>query len=469
MIFEDLAGAYQYFVNRALPELGEFRTLFRLDNATFPNGRTNIKDAPLPPFAEIMNSTKVQDETWQRADGSYITKYDFAAWVRDQDYYGVYGADFGSWYINPGKDYYNGDQLKQELTVHRESATGDAVQLNMIHGTHYQAASNDIFPGGKLWGPWLWYLVRIPPCLELADRQNDGSKSDAAARTRSEFAAWPYTWFDNAEYHSRGSVSGRLVLSDGRPAAGASVFLGDNKPNKTALDMGSSYYYTGQADRKGRFGFHHVRTGQYALQAWPNGGQIANVSTTLLRNDVQVSTKHTDLGSLKWEIPSAQRVFQIGDFDRKTLGFKYGGSPYQHALVAYCPANLTYTVGKSAPSDWCFGQAAAGTWSIRFDLGESPRPRDATLIVSLAGYSSGTDTKILLNGNQDRPIGNLTTLANDPSLYRSAATAGEWRLLEFNIPNDQFEPGWNTIDFHVTKSTKWRGAMWDSIILEYLD
>jgi rhamnogalacturonan endolyase len=43
--------------------------------------------------------------------------------------------------------------------IHREGSTGDAVQLNMIHGTHYQADGRDVFPNGKMWGPWLWYLV----------------------------------------------------------------------------------------------------------------------------------------------------------------------------------------------------------------------------------------------------------------------------------------------------------------------
>jgi rhamnogalacturonan endolyase len=117
VIYDDLAGAYQYFVNKALPVLGEFRTLFRLDNTTFLNGHTNIKDEPLPPFALFLNSTKVQDETWQLADGSYITKYDWQDYIRPVDYYGVYGPGFGSWYINPGKDEYNGDHLKQELMV----------------------------------------------------------------------------------------------------------------------------------------------------------------------------------------------------------------------------------------------------------------------------------------------------------------------------------------------------------------
>lgn len=156
-----LAGAYQYFVNRALPVLGEFRTLWRLDNTTFFNGHTSIKDGALPTSADIAAATKVQDETWEKEDGTFITKYDWQALVRDQEYYGVYGPGFGSWYINPGKDEYNGDHLKQELTVHRETSTGDVVQLNMLHGTHFMASASDAFPVGKVWGPWLWYLVRF--------------------------------------------------------------------------------------------------------------------------------------------------------------------------------------------------------------------------------------------------------------------------------------------------------------------
>ena len=118
VVFSGLSGAYQYFVNHALPVLGEFRTLWRLDNSTFTKGRTNMKDEELPPLSEYLPQNKVQDETWLKPDGNgYITKYDFTAWSRNQDFFGVYGDGFGSWYINPGKDYYNGDHLKQELMV----------------------------------------------------------------------------------------------------------------------------------------------------------------------------------------------------------------------------------------------------------------------------------------------------------------------------------------------------------------
>lgn len=115
IIQADLVGAYQYFVNRALPTLGEFRTLFRLDNTSFTHGRTSLKDDVLPPLSEYAASTKIQDETWEKADGTYLTKYDWSAFLREEDFYGVYGEEFGSWYIYPGKDEYNGNHLKQEL------------------------------------------------------------------------------------------------------------------------------------------------------------------------------------------------------------------------------------------------------------------------------------------------------------------------------------------------------------------
>lgn len=57
VIYPDLAGAYQYFVNKALPTLGEFRTLFRLDNTTFVNGKTAVKEGMLSPFLTFCLNT----------------------------------------------------------------------------------------------------------------------------------------------------------------------------------------------------------------------------------------------------------------------------------------------------------------------------------------------------------------------------------------------------------------------------
>lgn len=119
VIYDDLPGAYQYFVNHALPTLGELRTLWRLDNTSFPRGHNNVKDGVVPGLEEYLSATNVQDETWQKADGTYLTKYDWSGVLRDQTAHGFYGDEVGSWYLNPGKDYFNGDKLKQELMVSR--------------------------------------------------------------------------------------------------------------------------------------------------------------------------------------------------------------------------------------------------------------------------------------------------------------------------------------------------------------
>jgi rhamnogalacturonan endolyase len=327
----------------------------------------------------------------------------------------------------------------------------------MIHGTHFMVSASDVFPDGKMWGPWLWYL-------------NDGSKQDVAKRAKQEFANWPYEWLQDEAYHSRGSVKGQLVLSDGRPAANAAVFLGDNKPNKTALDMGSDYYYTTYADAKGRFEFTDVRTARYGLQAWSNGSKIADVTTSFLHNDVVVvKSRKADLGSLNWAVSNKTKIFQVGDFDRTSYGFQYGGAPNQHGLVANCPANLVYQVGKSKTADWCFGQTYLGNWTISFDLPTGPTHTAASLIVSIAGYSSGASSTIWANGQQ---IGNLTSgtphLLNDPSLYRSMTTAGEWRYFEFAFDADKvLVEGKNEVTFQMTRNTTWHGFMWDSIVLKW--
>ena len=111
----ELHGAYQYFVNRALPVLGEFRTLWRLDNRTFTHGWTVERDEPLVTFADVVAAKPVKDGTLQRANGSYITKYDLSTFMANTEgnstllYWGVYGVmpstrqGIGSWYIHAGK------------------------------------------------------------------------------------------------------------------------------------------------------------------------------------------------------------------------------------------------------------------------------------------------------------------------------------------------------------------------------
>ncbi|KAF3903108.1 hypothetical protein ABW21_db0204285 [Orbilia brochopaga] len=467
-----LLGAYQYFVNKALPNLGEFRTLWRLANDSFTYGKSRERNELLPPLSDILSSTKVQDETWQRADGSFITKYDFASFmpvVQDEpDIWGVYGPlggstapgaeQIGSWYLHAGVDYINGDHLKQELTIHRESATGDTVQLNMIHGTHFQTTSDDAFQVGKTWGPWLWYM-------------NDGSLDDAQKRMKAEAKLWPYEWFqDSNGFHSRGSVSGRIVNEDGQGANHAAVFLGDNHSTKSTLDQGAAYYYRTYADHAGYFTFKNVRQGTYGLRAFPNGDRtLSDVSTTFSKDDVSAVADETiDVGTMTWPTQGRQIIWQIGDLDRLATGFAWAGPPHEHARSAHCPANLIYTVGESTDEDWCFVQWDLGTWSIVFDIPNRWKNKgSAILTLALSAYASGVSGNVFANNEK---IGNLTSgiLPTSASIYRSATLAGEFSQWQFPIAAGKLAPGTNTISINVTRSQQWHGWMYDSLILEWV-
>lgn len=232
--------------------------------------------------------------------------------------------------------------------------------------------------------------------------------------------------------------------------------------------MGSAYYYTTYADDNGNFNFSQVRSAVYALRAWSDGGHIRDVSTVLIVNDISVAKDQvTDLGQLTWQTQNRTMIFQVGDLDRKSLGFQYGGAPREHALVIKCPANLVHIAGQGNTIEWCFAQSALGTWTIKFNLHSLPVDTAAVLSVSLAGYSSGVNSNIVLNNST--MVGTLSSsqIPTDPCVYRSGTTAGEWHYFEFPIVDGLLARGWNTIDFKVTKTTLWHGFMWDSILLEY--
>lgn len=289
-----------------------------------------------------------------------------------------------------------------------------------------------------------------------------------------ELQKFPYTWLNNTGYQSRGIITGTLQLSDGRPAAGASVFLGDTDTNIRPLIQGTNYYYTTQAAYDGSFSFPDVRTGDYGLYAWSNGGELADVYTNFTLTPITVEVGQTTaLGDLQWDLPTGRtKIFQVGDFDKNATGFVNGGLPYEFAATTLSPANLTFTIGQSnASTDWYYAISDLGTWNIVFELDVADLQKygsngTALLSISLAGYSQSQSMDIDVNGNL---LGSLTNkvLANDPALYRSSRTSGEWRFVQYEIDPAQLVAGTNTIGFTITRYTEWRGLMWDSIFLEW--
>lgn len=304
---------------------------------------------------------------------------------------------------------------------------------------------------------------------DLIWSQNDGSVSDVQARAAKERATFPYAFLNNTAYHSRGTLKGRLALSDGRPAAGAAIFVGDTNTLTRPLIQGSGYYYTTFADASGRFSIPRIRSGSYGLIAASNGGPIGDVYTNFTSSLVTITKDSTtDLGTLTWAVPSnTRKIFQIGAFDKKATGFTNSG-PHVHGLTEKSPANLTFVVGKSKTKDWYYASSKLGSWDVIFNATAPLGAKKARLSVSLAGYSQSTALSIYLNSNQTIGTISKDSLTSDPALYRSGTTSGEWRFLQYDIDAANLVPQKNVLSFKTERYTLWRGILWDSIILEWV-
>lgn len=238
--------------------------------------------------------------------------------------------------------------------------------------------------------------------------------------------------------------------------------------------QGDNYYYTTTADADGSFTFSDVRTASYGLYAWSNGGEIADVYTNATVTPITVEAdKTTALGEVEWSLPARRKqIFQVGEFDKKALGFKNGGLPYQHGVTEESPANLTFKVGESDPAeDWYYAISKPGKWTIEFEVEAADLATyansTALLSLSLAGYSQSTAVDVDVNG---KVVGTLSkdSLTSDPALYRSGKTSGEWRFVQYEIDVGKLlVAGTNAVGFTVTRYVQWRGVMWDSIILEW--
>jgi rhamnogalacturonan endolyase len=305
------------------------------------------------------------------------------------------------------------------------------------------------------------FLDRTSQWIVLTSEQNDGDIADAGRKHKEELAKWPYPWVNDTAYHSRGSVTGSLKLSDGRLAAGAAVFLGDSDI-KAPLAQGSNYYYTTYADASGKFSFADVRTGKYGLYAWSNGGKLSDVYTNYTKSGIDVKGK-TNLSTLTWSVPSNKRIFQIGDFDKKTTGFVNSG-PYHHGLAAASPANYTFVVGTSNASSWHYASSNLGTWNVEFSIPKLEKPT-SRLIISLAGYSQSTALTVSANGVV---LGSLSksNVSTDAAVYRSGTVSGEWHQFEYVVGN--LKQGKNVVSFEVDRYVLWRGFLWDAIALEWI-
>lgn len=430
VVRDGVSGIYSYFISGNMGgPVGEFRTVYRVDPSLFPNSFNMRRSGLTPTLAQIRGGTELQDSTYQLTNGSIYTKYDWADYVIDDHVHGVYGSGYGLWIIPASPEAYNGGPLKQELTVHVESNTGDSTVLNMLSASHFSAPAITV-PTGKIFGPWLVYL-------------NDGSTGDAVARSTTEEMAWPYTWLSNSAYPTtRATVQGKLVIADGRSTSGARVVLAEAGGDLYAV--GTGYWFSAICDSSGNFSIPKVRPGSYTLYAYATQG---DVTAQFERANVVVGNTAVNLGTLTWSPPVyPHKLWTIGTANRKADEFRLGNLPRAYDLFQQVPANLTYTIGTSTPSNnWYFAQTGVGRWTVNFNSNQT-YSGNAHLTIAVAGAAKTPTVNVLVNGTS---VGTLS-YPNDASVYRSANQGGYFRRTQLDFPSSLLRTGANSVVFDMT-------------------
>ncbi|MDS0528233.1 polysaccharide lyase family protein [Clostridium sp. SHJSY1] len=444
---DGVSGVYSYFIVSNLGIVGEFRTVYRPDGNIFRNGYTASKSGEFPTIDNIKNGTKLQDETWKLGSGQVYTKYNWADYEATDDFHGVYGNGYGMWVIPSSNEYYSGGPMRQELMVHLESSTGDAVLLNMLNGSHFGAKQQNL-PSGKIYGPWLIYI-------------NNGNISDAKQRATTEEDSWPYSWLSNSSYPlNRTEVSGRLKYSNGDLASDKMVVLA--KPGSNFYNQGEDYIFYSKADSNGNFNISNVRPGKYTLYAYSTSGTD---SDEFHMDNVVVTGSKLNLGDIAIKSKeNLKMLWNIGKADRKASEFNLGSLTRQYGLPELVPSDLTYTIGKSKESsNWYFAQTKVGKWNIDFNM-DKTYGGEAHLSVPIASVSRGPVVDIYVNGIKVEKLD--YSAENDQTTYRSANQSGKYRSNEIMFPANLLKEGKNEVTFDMSKVTSNGGIMYDMVKLE---
>jgi rhamnogalacturonan endolyase len=378
------SGFYAYVIYRhaaGMPAGNIGQTRFVIKGVRGTELFTNhvVDDKRQGPFPTSPVVQTVQDATYRLADGTIYTKYNNSAFTCDDVAHGMAGHGVGLWIVWPSTEFLNGGPIRQDLTVHE-----DNVLLAMFQGGHFGAGSIDVKQDenwAKLFGPVFVYVNRGPEIESMWD--------DAKKRAANERAPWPYTWLKCDEYPlQRGTVSGRVALSDGATTKDAWVVLAPPDGRDWPLSSNGYMFYT-KTDAEGRFSIPKVRPGDYTL--FVSG---ANQFEDFKRENVKVlPDAATDLGTLSWTpLTHGQKLWQIGVADRSSREFRNGDDIRHYGnFLRYptdFPDDVTFTIGKSQEArDWNFAQwswySKMPYWTILFDLPQ-PQKGKATLTIGLA-------------------------------------------------------------------------------------
>jgi len=447
------AGIYCYLVEShsakdSVGNYGQTRWGVKADESLFDYHlvRDSIQ-GPMPKMAELTHD--VQDWTFLMPDSSYYTKYDYADYIEDRFVHGMAGSKgYGLFVINPSHEYLNGGPTKQYQNVH-----STPFLINMFNCGHFlsdtRKADNLIADDWqKLNGPFYLFVAEGTTVADLWTK--------AKAKSNIERSKWPYNWMEHPAYPLiRGTVKGQLILN-GKPAPlDTRIILA--APGYDWQAQSKGYIFDTKTKANGSFELKAIRPGTYTLYAFGS-----NQTKEFQQANISIKQGNQDLGKIKWDPAThGNLLWQIGQADRKTTGFKLADHKRAYDLMFQPPAQLNYTIGQSKPIDWYYAQTKEGSWIIQFSNTQQYRD-SACLTIAVAGCARNPQLEVLVNGKLIQSL----RMGNDASVYRSAVAGGYYQLKEIMFPSSYLIPGKNTIELRMVQCKPGAGIMYDAIKLE---
>ena len=436
-----------------------YRTVYRFDPQVMPQATNGVQEGTIPDGSELTDAHRVQDATWKLSDGTYYSKYDYAAYIRKTPYQGVFGNGYGAWLISASRDYHSGGPLKQDLTVHEA-----ALILNVMTAGHFGTPSLTAPVGwSKIYGPWLMYF-------------NEGTdeelKADTIRQAKVEQSLWPYKWMSDSDYPlKRGELKGK-VTSPVR----SMVVLSSSLMEEFDLQV-LGYSYSTETDENGDFQLAKIRPGEYKLTAYPIEGYGIGYQSEKLIN----ITEGMNRATLDLVVPTEVK-WSIGETNRRSDSYRYSNEKRNYVWHTLPPADLEFEIGKNdIHTDWYYAQTKRGTWTIRYK--DTPNGKNRILRIGIAAASNSVPSlpddpgfpilavavnDCLVNKfnyeNYTNTYGCLMRefkYENDHSIYRSAPQNGNFHAETIIIPSIMVVEGENVIKLMLRQGM----VMYDSINL----
>ena len=447
IIRQGLNGLYTYIkaTNNQdhLLSFAELRVIYRFNPKVMHQVTNSVREGILPHGKELTNARLVQDATWQLSDGTYYSKYDYAGYIRNSPYLGVFGHGYGAWMISASRDYHSGGPLKQDILVHDASLIS-----NYMTGGHFGTPDMKTPVGwSKIYGPWLMYF-------------NEGSdeemKKDVIHQTKVEQDLWPYKWMNELDYPlKRGVLKGKVTT----PVRSMIVLSSSLAEEFDLQTLGFSY--STESDENGDFQLENIRPGKYKLTSYPIEGYGIGVQS----EKFVTITEGTSRVTLDLSIPTEVK-WSIGETNRRSDSYRYSNETRNYIWHTLPPADLEFEIGKNdIHTDWYYAQTKRGTWSIKYQ--DSANGKKRILRIGIAAASNIAPSApgapgfpilaVFVNGY----LINEFNYESDKSIYRSALQSGNYHAETIIFPGSLVTEGDNLISL-----TLFQGCvMYDSINL----